>query len=176
MSSPDRGLLRAAIVALCLLTIAGCGFRPLLAERAGGVATRAELRSIAVDTVDGRFAQEVRNQVIFALSGGAMAEKTHYRLALIVRQTELETAIDPTFDRPTTTILNTTATYRLYRYGEEKPLLTNTAFTSVSFDRSEQRFANVRARRDAEDRAAGVLADDIRARLTVYFAALQPEG
>ena len=46
--------------------------------------------------------------------------------------------------------------------------VTTGAATSVaSYDRSQQRFANVRAARDAEIRAATVLADQIRTRLGI---------
>jgi LPS-assembly lipoprotein len=44
------------------------------------------------------------------------------------------------------------------------------AFTFASYDRTSQRFANIRAARDAEIRDAKVLADQIKTRLAVALA------
>src|SRR5207253_849076 len=48
-----------------------------------------------------------------------------------------------------------------------------TTFARVSYDNpgQQQRFANARGQRDAENRAAKVISDNIKARLASYFAA-----
>jgi LPS-assembly lipoprotein len=48
-------------------------------------------------------------------------------------------------------------------------VLTEQALARVSIDASQQRFANLRARRDAENRAAKIAAEQIRARLASFF-------
>ncbi|TMJ31006.1 MAG: hypothetical protein E6G88_06165, partial [Alphaproteobacteria bacterium] len=54
-----------------------------------------------------------------------------------------------------------------------RPVVNATAFARVSSDvpGQQQRFASSRARRDAEDRAAKVIADQIRSRLASYLIA-----
>jgi len=47
--------------------------------------------------------------------------------------------------------------------------LTEQALARVSIDATQQRFANVRAVRDAENRAAKVAAEQIRSRLASFF-------
>ena len=51
--------------------------------------------------------------------------------------------------------------------------MTGQTFTRVSYDipGQQQRFARLRGLRDAESRAAKVIADNIMARLTSYFIA-----
>jgi LPS-assembly lipoprotein len=51
----------------------------------------------------------------------------------------------------------------------DRVVLTEQALARVSIDRSQQRFANVRATRDAENRAAKVVAEQIRSRLASFF-------
>ena len=50
------------------------------------------------------------------------------------------------------------------------PVVKGTTFARASYAASLQRFANIRAQRDAEDRAAKVLAEQIRTRIAGYLA------
>jgi LPS-assembly lipoprotein len=54
-----------------------------------------------------------------------------------------------------------------------KVVVTGTTFARVSYDipGQQQRFARQRGLRDAESRAAKVIADNIRSRLASYFVA-----
>ena len=47
--------------------------------------------------------------------------------------------------------------------------MTGRAFKSASYDFSDQRFANKRAYRDAQERVAKAVADDIAARVAGFF-------
>ena len=57
------------------------------------------------------------------------------------------------------------ANYTLVSVADGKVVSASTAQATVSFDRDSQRYATIRAQRDAEIRAAKVLADQIKARL-----------
>ena len=65
------------------------------------------------------------------------------------------------------------ASYILTEIVTGKSVATGTSTARVSYDNpgQQQRFANARGQRDAENRASKVIADDIRARLISYFAA-----
>ena len=54
-----------------------------------------------------------------------------------------------------------------------KPVVSGQTFARVSYDNpgQAQRFANARGQRDAENRAAKVISDNIKSRLASYFAA-----
>jgi LPS-assembly lipoprotein len=57
------------------------------------------------------------------------------------------------------------ADYRLLPIAGGAPAASGVAFVTASYDRTSQRFANLRAARDAEIRSARSLADQIRTRL-----------
>ena len=63
----------ALLIGGLALGVAGCTVRPLYSTAAispGGETTGATLSSISVNPVATRYAQEVRNELIFALQGG----------------------------------------------------------------------------------------------------------
>ena len=56
------------------------------------------------------------------------------------------------------------------------PLTRGTAFVFKSYDRTSERFANIRAARDAEIRDAKRLSDQIRIRLAAFLADFRKPG
>jgi LPS-assembly lipoprotein len=69
-SSVLRLLILGPLLALLLITSA-CTVRPLYGEASGSIGAGGGLGSIAVNPVTSRYAQEVRNHLIFGLNGGA---------------------------------------------------------------------------------------------------------
>ncbi len=65
------------------------------------------------------------------------------------------------------------ATYTLTDVATGKKVVSGTTFSRVSYNipGQQQRFAGDRGLRDAENRAAKVIAENIRTRLASYFAA-----
>ena len=63
-----------------------------------------------------------------------------------------------------------TASYALFQAGNPAPLVTGRLNASKSFDRTLQRFAALRAARDAENSAAKVLAEQIRNRIAIFLS------
>jgi LPS-assembly lipoprotein len=80
------------------------------------------------------------------------------------------TTIDVQSGRANTAILNGSAAFRLTSLDGTRVLLAGNARSSATYYRDEQRFANVRAARDAEIRVAKQLSDDIKQRLAAFFA------
>jgi len=86
---------------------------------------------------------------------------------LSYRQTNINSA------RPDVWNYRLNATYTLTDIATGKPVVTASTFSRVSYNipGQEQRFAGARGLRDAEDRAAKVIAENIRSRLASYFVA-----
>ena len=65
------------------------------------------------------------------------------------------------------------ANYSLVEKATGKVVVKGETFARVSYDNpgQAQRFANARGQRDAENRAAKVISDSIKARLASYFSA-----
>jgi len=170
MSLPERTKRHAPAAIALLLAAAvatGCQVRPLYSEGpaaadGSSTSTSAELASIAVKPVQTRYAQEVRNRLIFLLSGGAgQTASPRYSLTLFVTEVKESAATIQvaTEDEPTAGTLTMVAGYALTDATTGQAVSTGTRRISSSYDIPRQEFAAERAVRDAENRAARELAE-----------------
>jgi len=161
--------------------VAGC-FQPLYASRtvAGGPGIAQQLKSVEVETVSGRtgtteqrVAAELRNFLIFDLNGGTPTPAPTHRLRVQISSLNQTVIVDITTARPDVEQAGIDAEYSLTEIATGKVVVRSRTFSRVSYDvpGQEQRFARARGRRDAEDRAAKVISEDIRSRLASYFLA-----
>lgn len=175
MSSPDR-FRRGLVAAVCVAALAGgCQVRPLYATSpsgvAGGVDTVEALKQIAVEVQKDRVGQALMNALIFALRGGSALQRPAYVLRLIVREEKTELAVRESEEVPAANLVALTVTFTLTHSETRKVVIQGTAYDTVSYDFSTQRFANLRAQRDAENRAVQKIADEIRMRVAAALAA-----
>ena len=162
-----RVILLAAIAATAL---AACTVQPLYAPTAAGTSVVAALGDISIEPIGGRVAQEVRNQLIFALNGGqGQPANPRYRMRLSVSSSEVALGVNPISTAPAYS-MHVAATYEVRSVADDKIVYRATSRQSASYDRVNQEYANTRAKRDAEDRAAALVADDIRIRLASVAA------
>jgi LPS-assembly lipoprotein len=169
----------AAALALGTL-VAGC-FEPLYGERtlAGGPGLRQRLSSVSIDpipapsgTPQARIAVELQNDLTFDLTGGAgQLSKTHQLKVTLTTQNQ-QVIVDIATARSDVQLFGLNASYTLVETATGKSVMTGQTFARVSYDNpgQQQRFANARGQRDAENRAAKVIADNIKSRLASYFA------
>jgi LPS-assembly lipoprotein len=73
--------------------------------------------------------------------------------------------VDSVSGRAQSANLNAQASYKLTTLDGSRTLASGTASASASYERFIQRFANVRAARDAEMRVAKLLSEQIKTRL-----------
>ena len=169
-----------AALALAGLT-AGC-FQPLYGDRAivGGAGLNDKLASVEVAPVDApngsrlaRVGVTVRDQLMYELTGGGAAAAPTHKLVVKLSSKQLQVIVDINTARPDIQNYGIDASYTLTDLSTGKPVITGQTFSRVSFNipGQQQRFAGVRGLRDAEDRAAKVIADNIHARLASYFVA-----
>lgn len=165
-ASAARRAYLVAAVALAAL-VSACTVRPLYSNAplsSGSTASaQAELASIAIKPVTTRYAQQVRNNLIFAFTGGGARTATPaYSLDLGVSEL-LETAarvqITTDVDQPTAGTVTLTSRYRLTDVKTGDVVATGTRSISASYDKPPQEFASYRAQLDAENRAARELAE-----------------
>lgn len=153
-----------------LMVAAACTVRPLYATSdattasTGGAA--AALSSIAIEPVDDRVSQEVRNALIFRLHGGRGEPTTaryNLRLNVLSTTTALASRQITTVDQePTARIATLTSSYELRETTTRKIVSRGSRAMTSSFDVPVQQFAADRAERDAENRAARELAELLR--------------
>jgi LPS-assembly lipoprotein len=170
----------AAALSIAALA-AGC-FQPLYGEQSvtGGPVLRDQLSAVDVlqiealkGTDEARIAVEIRNALLYDFTGGGYAAPPTHRLKIAMRSTRSAIIVDVHTSRPDIENYGIDATYSLTEIGTGNVVVTGQTFARVSYDipGQEQRFARVRGLRDAESRAAKVIADNIRSRLASYFIA-----
>jgi LPS-assembly lipoprotein len=172
MSSYDlarRTLRSGLILGLLALPLAGC-FRPLYGEAAGGGSVEAALRGIVVDEVQDRIGHYLVQELGFELNGSGQQTAARYRLSMTVKETIQAAVVNTTTGRADAATILATVNFTLTEIATKKQVMQAVAFGTASYDRSPQRFAAVRAARDAEIRLAKTLADQLRTRIAAKLA------
>lgn len=177
MSLPDREktersrlLRRIAVAGLVgsLALVSACTVRPLYsnAPLSSGSSANAELASIAVKPVKTRYAQQVRNNLVFGFGRGAGEPASPlYSLDLGVTETVESSAlvqVGTDEDEPTAGSVTLTASYTLSDMKTGVVISAGKRAITSSFDRPRQEFAAYRAQIDAENRAARELAEALQ--------------
>ena len=178
---PGFGRLAALVLALgCAGLTAGC-FQPLYGTApigSGNSSIRQALSSVDIEQIDApngspeaRLAVEVRNALIFDLTGGSGQLPPTHKLKIHISGQRQQMIVDITTARPDVEIYGIDATYSLTDLATKKVVVTGTAFSRASFDipGQQQRFARQRGQRDAENRASTIIAEQIKSRLATYF-------
>jgi LPS-assembly lipoprotein len=169
----QSNFLRLAAASLLAAALGGCMFQPMYAQTplfGSGPSLRDALRDVDVASINGRIGNELRNDLIYELTGGEGNQAdAPFRLTLVANVSSFSPVIDTESGRPVSEMVSFDVTYKLHDVVRDRIVLTEQALARVSIDRSQQRFANVRAIRDAENRAAKVVAEQIRSRLASFF-------
>ena len=174
MSSSDHGRLRrigarGALFALAAWVLAACTVQPLYGPAAGGGHVKSELARIEVEPVRDRVGQEVRNTILFELTGGTGVQNPIYKMKLTVSSKEVGLGLNDVDSSPVYQV-QIAATYEVTRVDTGEQVIRRTARGSASYSRSNQAFANSRAKIDAENRAAEMVGNDIATRVAAAIA------
>ncbi|MFL6796417.1 MAG: hypothetical protein ACJ8F3_03295 [Xanthobacteraceae bacterium] len=173
--------MRTAAGLLVAALTAGC-FQPLYGELSpvGTPVLREQLSSVDIlqieapkGTDESRLAVEIRNALLFDFTGGGAPAPPVHRLKIAMSSTRASIIVDIHTSRPDVENYGINATYSLTEIATGKVVVTGQTFARVSYDipGQQQRFARLRGLRDAESRAAKVVATNITTRLASYFIA-----
>lgn len=169
MSWPDPRCPRSgAALVLLAVSLGGC-LRPLYGPTASGQPLAAAMAAVEVEPVQTATGQErlghyLRSELVFDLDGSGQPAPKRYRLALIASERVQTPIVNSVTGRADSATIIVAVDYKLTGNGG-RVVAAGTAQSTASYDRTSQRFASVRAARDAEIRLARVLADQIRTRL-----------
>ncbi len=173
---------RWGVIAAAALVLAGCAAQPLYAPSYLQPNLQAALNAIAIAPVEDFVAQEVRNALLTQFGGAVPQGLPTYELTLRVTSGGGFAVSGPDDPRRGVSVR---AAFTLKEIATERILITSnaTSTTSYTVTRPLQAFANVRAERDAQIRAAGGVAEIIRTRLALLLsgaplpaAATAPQG
>lgn len=163
-----RRVLAGIAFAACALALQGCQVRPLYATASP---VRSELASVAIDPVETRVGQQVRNELIFLFSGGAgEPARPAYDLTIGVSAAALGVFVSSETDSATAGNMRVTVAYTLRDNATQKVVARGKRVALAAYDLPRQEFAKLRSTRDAEDRAARSAAELVRADVAAALA------
>ncbi len=167
----------------CLLALSGC-FRPMYGQQpGGGVPVADRLMAVKVEPVmsatsirydasghsEGRIQHYLAGELRFLLTGGGAEVASRYSVSVEAR-TETKTATISRRGTATDGVVNVRVVFKLQETATGREIVQGTVFTSAAFMRSSNRFASLRAARDAEIRSAKDLARLIHLRLAIAMS------
>ena len=171
---------RLLVVAALGALVAGC-FQPMYAAHTDGTpALREKLMGVDLPPIDkptgsrdARLGVEIRNALAFKLYGGATGMPPTHKLVIRFTTTRSSLILDPATALPSIENYGIDAQYNLVDIVSNRSVMTGSTFSRVSYDipGQLQRFSRQRAFRDAEDRAAHEIAENIQTRLASFFTA-----
>jgi LPS-assembly lipoprotein len=163
LSERKRGAaMLVALAGILLLGLSGC-IHPMY----GANGVNNKLAEIEVAPIPERVGHYLAEELKFETDGSGNRPSPRYRLTISATSTAVGTIVDIGSQRADAAVVQVNATYSLAEIAGGRAVTSGAVYASASYDRTEQRYANVRAARDAEIRAATVLADQIRTRLAV---------
>jgi LPS-assembly lipoprotein len=174
-------LLRLAVPFAAAAMLGGC-FQPLYGEHSVSATPSVRAKMAAVDVAqipapngspESRLAVNVREALLFSMGVQGKPVKPRYRLNITMNSTRLTVVVDLTSARPEVENYGINANFQLVDLQTNQVVVNDRTFSRVSYDIPglEQRFAQERGLRDAENRAAEVIADSIKNRIASYFVA-----
>jgi LPS-assembly lipoprotein len=182
MSSPDRDprpvrsrrLAQPLLAGLIVLGVSAC-FRPLYGPTASGASMQSMLAAVDVAPITAPLGQErvthyLRSELVFDLDGSGQRHPKHYKLTVAVAERLQTPIVDTVSGRAESATLVVNADYTLATLDGTRVITKGIATASATYDRNPQRFASVRAARDAEIRVAKLLSDQIKSRLAAVLA------
>lgn len=137
---------------------------------AGGPGVSEELKLIAIDPIPDRFGHYLGDDLIFALNGTGSHPTPKYRLTVTYDESVQTPLIDTVSGRASAGTMVINGNYELKRIDTDTVLTKGTTYVFKSYDRTSDRFSNIRAARDAEIRNAQQLSDELRLRISSYFS------
>ncbi len=163
-------IIGAIVVASTLGACGGGGFQPLYATGATGERTDARFAALDISPIPGRVGQRIRNDLVFERKSAAgELDKPTKRIEIKLTETVLTNGVQITGDSTSQTY-QVEAVYRIVDIATGKVDGEGRSVARANFERFSAVYANVRAREDAENRAARVIASDVKTRLAVHLS------
>ena len=172
MWSHSRAFAVVALAAVTGLGLVGCGFQPLYGTNtttASGTRLSEAMASVDVQPIPGRVGQKVRNELIFSNTGGGYAATPKYKLKIALREQDIQQLVQVTGNAQGQ-VYQLQASFTLVDAASGAVIHKGKAISRAPYTRFQEVFANVRARYNAEDRAAKTVSESIKSQLAAYLA------
>ncbi|MFI4987241.1 MAG: LPS assembly lipoprotein LptE [Alphaproteobacteria bacterium] len=160
-----------------LLLLGACGWRPVYAEREDSTGVSDQMAAVKLEPISYtgqqgpnlfRLGQELHNALLNRINPDGKPGKPVYAMRVVLAESELDMAIDPSGLSQRSSVTET-ANYSLVSLADGKTVMSGSSFGINSFGNVTNAYATVSGRNDARQRAITYVADDIAARLALYF-------
>ena len=164
-----RGLSLLLAAAPALAACGNGGIRPLYGATPSGAGLQERMAQVDVATIPGRVGGSGwPPPVLRNIRSLRMRWPTH-RLEVTIRESVISTLVR--IDGESLgQIYAVEASFQLISIKDKKVVLKGSSHARAGFERFQAIYSNVRARDDAENRAARTIADDIKTRVATYLA------
>ena len=172
MSWRSPAIALVALAAVAGFGLSACGFQPLYGSgttTASGARLSEAMAAVNVSPIPGRVGQKLRNELIFSNTGGNYAADTRYRLNIAIRERVIDQLVQISGDARGQ-VYQLEASFKLIDSASGKVISSGAAVSRAAYNRYQEIFANVRARRDAENRAADTVAESIKTQIAAFLA------
>jgi LPS-assembly lipoprotein len=163
----SKGL--AAVAAFALAGgLAGC-FQPLYSESAHPGLVE-DVRAIEVAPIKDRIGHYLADNLTTDLNGTGQTPPPKYRLTVTVSTNSATPTVNSLINVATSATLTGEAKFTLNKVDGGAEVLNGNAIAAAAYDRSQQRYNDLRAERDAEIRLARALSAEISLRVASGLA------
>jgi len=129
-----------------------------------------DLRAIEVAPIKDRIGHYLADNLTTDLSGTGQTPPPKYRLTVTVTAASTTPTVSSLTNVATSATVTGDARYTLTKIDGGAQVLTGVASANATYDRSQQRYNDLRAARDAEIRLARSLSQEISLRLAAQLA------
>lgn len=146
--------------------LTACGFQPLHGKQT----VEQPIAQIAIDTIPEEAGQALRNRLIDSLNRGGYPDNPAYRLRVkAIKRSAIGMGLDRDSESNTRVQLLATAPFELINTATQEIVTRGNARGFVAYNVLDSQFETIVARKDGEDRALNLLADDIERQIYLYF-------
>jgi LPS-assembly lipoprotein len=164
-----KRVLGFACVVSVAASLGACGFHPLYATGPSGNEGMTQYyQQVLVEPIQGRQGVHLRNQLMDVFTPGGTPTSAAYRLSIRLEEQKEGLAIQQD-TRITRYNYNLTAKYELKDAVSGQILDKGISRSIAPYNVVDSQFATLSAERDAQERAAREVGEDIRVRLGLYF-------
>lgn len=162
-------MLRRAIGLLCCgLLLAGCGYRPLYASGQNASSLAADLAAVGIAPIPDRLGYLVRTRLLNQVNPFGQRQSLVYRLEVALTEERIELAVQN--DRTATRFdIRVLAIVRLIHIQSDSVVFEAASRSSASYNVVTSDFATLVTARDAEDRVADQLSEDIALKVSLFL-------
>jgi LPS-assembly lipoprotein len=164
-----RGLTLLLAAAPALAACGNGGLRPLYGATPSGAGLQERFAQLDVAPIPGRVGQRIRNDLIFTSTGGGNPLPPSHRLEVTIHESVQSTLVKIDGDS-LGQIYAIQASFKLISIKDKKVVLEGKSHARAGFERFQSIYSNVRARDDAENRAARTVAEDLKTRVAIYLS------